>query len=74
MSGWYYSAVKVKADFGDDHEYTVGEVYPSLDQKGAIAPHGISTQFYGDTPEDLVKWLRRAADDIERFGCVNEEE
>ena len=72
---WYYACKKVKAEFGDGHEYTVVEVFPelpSLDEKEV--PHTEETTFFGATPKDLAKWLRIAADDIEKHGCINEED
>jgi hypothetical protein len=73
--GWHYVAVKVKEEFGDGFEYTIGEAYPSLKIKCAdIVPHTEITHFFGETPEDLVKWLRQAADDIEKYGVVNEKQ
>lgn len=73
--GWHYACKKVKAEFGDGYEYTVVEVHPelpALDEK--TLPHTENTTFFGETPEDLAKWLRTAADDIEKHGCINEED
>lgn len=74
MGGWYYSAVKVKAEFGDGYEYTVGEVYPGLEGTDGKIPYTENAKFYGETPKDLVEWLREAADDIEKYGVVNDDE
>jgi hypothetical protein len=70
--GWHYVAVKVQKDFGDGFEYTVGEAFPDLQVADDVMPHTEKTQFFGETPEDLAKWLRQAADDIEKYGVVND--
>jgi len=72
MGGWYYAAVKVEAEFGDGYEYTVGEVYPGLEGIDGKMPYTENAKFYGQTPEELVGWLREAAADIEKNGVVNE--
>jgi hypothetical protein len=70
---WYYACKKVKAEFGDGHEYTVVEVFPGLKiDTNDVVPHTEETTFFGETPEDLAKWLRIAAEDIEKHGCINE--
>jgi hypothetical protein len=70
---WHYVAVKVKEPFGDRFEYTIGEAYPFLEKEYSdVIHHTEQTQFFGETPEDLVKWLRQAADDIEKYGVVND--
>lgn len=74
MSGWYYVAVKVKHDFLDEYEYVLGEAFPGLEEKGEVVAHTNEASLIGETPEDLAKWLRIAADDVEKYGCVNEEE
>jgi len=70
---WHYVAVKVKDDYGED-EYTVGECFPALmdSEISSVLPYTESTHFSSDTVEGLVRWLRTAADDIEKYGCVNE--
>ena len=71
---WYYACKKVKDFMGED-EYTVVEVHPELPTlEGEVPPHTEETTFFGATPEDLAKWLRIAADDIEKHGCINEED
>ena len=70
--GWHYVAIKVKEEFGDGYEYTVGEAFSDLEVADEF-PHTETTQFFGETPEDLAKWLRQAADDIEKYGVVNDE-
>jgi hypothetical protein len=69
----HYVAVKVKEEFGDGFEYTVGEAFPGFEAADVI-PYTMKTEFFGETPEDLSKWLRQAADDIEKYGVVNNEQ
>jgi hypothetical protein len=71
MMTWHYVAVKKK------DEYTVGEYFPGLileDTANKTLPYTGSTYFAAESVEDLVRWLRIAADDIEKYGCVNEED
>jgi uncharacterized membrane protein len=70
---WHYVAVKVKEDFGDGYEYVVGEAFPDL-QVADVIPYAETKQLFGKTPEDLAKWLRQVADDIEKYGVVNDEQ
>lgn len=69
--GWHYVAVKVKEEFGNGFEYTVGEAFPDFQVADDEIPHTETTQFFGESPEELAKWLRQAADDIEKYGVVN---
>jgi len=69
MMTWHYVAVKKK------NEYTVGECFPGLkveETSNKTLPYTGSTYFSAESVEDLVRWLRTAADDIEKYGCVNE--
>ena len=67
---WRYQAKRVKSDFGDGYEYTVVEAYPDLQEEGDIVPHTENTLFIGETPQDLAKWLRIAADDVEKYNVI----
>jgi hypothetical protein len=72
--GWHYACKKIEAEFGDGYEYTVVEVFPDLKKDtDDVVPHTDKTTFFGETPEDLVEWLRIAANDIEKHGCINEQ-
>ena len=68
--GWRYQAKRVKEDFGDGYEYTVVEAYPDLEILEGVTPHTEKITFYGYTPQDLAKWLRTAADDIEKYDVI----
>lgn len=68
--GWRYQAKRVKSDFGDGYEYTVVEAYPDLQEEYGEMPHTENTQFIGYTPQDLAKWLRIAADDVEKYDVI----
>jgi hypothetical protein len=67
MTGWNYAARKVNID----HEvwYELCECYPNLMEEGdTIIPHTESVLCpTGDTPAALAKWLRLAADDVEKY-------
>lgn len=69
--GWRYQAKRVKSEFDDGYEYIVCEVFPQLKSDVAdVAPHTENAKFYGETPQDLVHWLRWAADDIEMYDVI----
>lgn len=67
---WYYACKKVLGSWGEE-EYTVVECFPDLEQAGSIVPHTENAVFFGETPEELVKWLHAAADGIEKHGVIN---
>ena len=70
---WYYACKKV-TNYREDTDYEVIEVYPEIPAGDEnVSPHTQRPIFFGETPEELVKWLRKAADDIEKHGCINEE-
>lgn len=61
--GWHYAARVVKGDFGED-EYELVEVFPE---------YGVtenSVKVYGDSKSSLAEWLRKAADDVEKYDVV----
>ena len=62
---WHYAARVVKGDFEDDR-YELVEVYP--DFEGAVTKD--SVKVYGDSRSSLAKWLRQAADDVERYDVI----
>jgi hypothetical protein len=69
--GWRYQAKRVKSDFGDGYEYTVVEAFPDLQTEcGDVVPHTDATKFFAETPQDLAKWLRIAADDVEKYDVI----
>jgi len=69
--GWRYQAKRIKEDFGDGYQYTLVEAYPDLQTEyDDVIFHTENTQFFGETPQDLAKWLRIAADDIEKYDVI----
>ena len=61
---WHYAAKKF--DIGEGFfEYSLVEVFPSLEAHTEEA-----VTIYAESPEELAKWLRQAADDIEMHGEV----
>ena len=68
---WHYACIKKEAEFGDGYEYYVVEAYPDLPsvEEGFI-PYAENPLFIAESPEELAKWLRMAADDIEKYGEI----
>ena len=69
--GWRYQARKTTYD--GEVVYELVEAYPDLMEEGdAIIPHtdGAVTISAG-TKEDLAKWLRQAADDVEKYDVID---
>lgn len=63
---WHYAAKKF--DMGDGtYEYSLVEVFPSLKAHTEEA-----VTVYAESPEELAKWLRQAADDIEMHGEIHD--
>ena len=73
---WHYVAVKVQNEIDGATEYTVGECFPGLvlDSATAKHPYSLDATFRAESVHDLIRWLRTAADDIEKYGCINEED
>ena len=73
---WYYACIKKESEFAEDgYEYHLVEVHPALpalDEKAV--PYTDNTTFVAGSISELAKWLRIAADDIEKHGCINEED
>lgn len=71
MSGWHYCAKKVESDF-EEYEYTVVEAYPGLEsEKPGIIPHTDAIRFFAESPAELARWLRIAADDVEKHSVID---
>ena len=75
--GWHYQARKKTYIYSTFKEtlYELVEVYPDLDA-GASRPSQPahtedSVEVVGDSKEDLAKWLRIAAEDVERFDVID---
>ena len=69
--GWRYQTRKKTYD--GEVVYELVEAYPDLMEEGdAIIPHteGAVTISAG-TKEDLAKWLRQAADDVEKYDVID---
>ena len=68
---WHYACVKKESEFGDGYEYHLVEAYPELAaiEEGLI-PYAENALFIAESPEELAKWLRMAADDIEKYGEI----
>ena len=69
---WHYAARKVEDDFGEDL-YELVEVYTDLHGSGKDAWTQNAVTVCGDSKSDLAKWLRQAADDVEKYDVIIEE-
>jgi hypothetical protein len=69
--GWRYQARKKTYD--GEVLYELVEAYPDLMEEGdKIVPHtenAVSIQT--DSKEELAKWLRQAADDVENYDLID---
>ena len=70
---WHYQAKKSVTD--GRIEYFLVEAYPMLkDFEDFVVPHTQNPAvIYANSKEDLDKWLRLAADDVERFEVIEDE-
>jgi len=70
--GWHFAARKITGDFGDT-EYELVEVYPNLedDSYGNPCHTEDGVQVFGTgSKTELAKWLRKAADDVEKYPAI----
>ena len=65
--GWYYKAKRFDMGY-DTYEYGLVEYYPELDAHTEQAVH-----VFADSPQELAEWLRKAADDVEKYGVVDDD-
>ena len=67
---WHYAAKKLIMQ--GEEQYILVEAYPTLKQEGdTIVPHTAEpAAIYANSKEDLAKWLRLAADDVDRFEVI----
>ena len=72
--GWHYQARKKTYD--GEVQFELVEAYPDLMEEGdTIIPHtNEAVTISADTKEDLAKWLRLAADDVEKYGVIDGDE
>ncbi len=69
--GWHYQARK--KIYGEEVHYELVEAYPDL-QRGGYVPHTQNAAtISADSKEELVKWLRRAADDVEKYDVIDDD-
>lgn len=73
---WHYQARKKTCDgvFANNEVlYELVEVYPDLMEEGdKIVPHTENAvSIRADSKEELAKWLRRAADDVEKYDVID---
>ena len=72
--GWHYQARK--KTYNGEVQFELVEAYPDLMEEGdTIIPHtNEAVTISADTKEDLAKWLRQAADDIEKYEVIDGDE
>ena len=69
---WHYQAKKGIID--GELQYYLVESYPSIEvEEGTVVAHTEAHPIIAESKEDLAKWLRLAADDVERFDAIGEE-
>lgn len=64
---WRYGAKRFKISDGETAQ-TVFQVVEVYENDGEQAATVEPVHIYGQTPQNLVMWLRRAAKDIEQHG------
>ncbi len=68
MMGWHYVAVR------HEHEgevtYELHEEFPDIQEGAERARTCDPVTVCGDDPTDLAKWLRLAADDVEKYAPI----
>ena len=72
---WHYACVKKEAEFDEGYEYHLVEVFPMLAKFTVDTdepPYAENVTFVAGSTSELAKWLRIAADDIEKHGVINE--
>ena len=72
--GWHYQARK--KTYNGEVQFELVEAYPDLMEQGdTIIPHtNEAVTIRADTKEDLAKWLRQAADDVEKYEVIDGDE
>ena len=70
--GWRYQARKTTYD--GEVVYELVEAYPDLMEEGdTIIPHTVNAvTIIADSKEELAKWLRQAADDVEKYEVIED--
>ena len=66
---WRYQARK--KTYGDEVFYELVEAYPDLMDNGIIPHTQEAVTICADTKEELIKFLRIAADDVEKYGVID---
>ena len=77
--GWHYQARK--KTYNGEVQFELVEAYPDLMEEGdtgiphTTVPHtNEAVTIRADTKEDLAKWLRQAADDVEKYEVIDGDE
>lgn len=69
--GWHYQARK--KTYNDEVHFELVEAFPDLLEEGEkVVPHTTdAVSPCGESKEDLAKWLRQAADDVEKYDVID---
>jgi hypothetical protein len=69
--GWHYQARKKTYD--SEVLYELVEAYPDLMEDGdTLIPHTVdAVSISSGSKEELAKWLRKAADDVEKYDVID---
>jgi len=70
--GWHYQARKKTYD--GEVVYELVEAYPDImEEDDTIIPHTVNAvTIRADSKEELAKWLRQAADDVEKYEVIED--
>ena len=65
---WQYVAVRHEHE--DEITYELHEEYPDIQKGSERVRTADPVTMRGDSPADLAKWLRLAADDVEKYAPI----
>lgn len=75
--GWHYAARMVFNELDGEVEYELCECFPDLVSRGYAdtVPHTVEkVSIAAESPKKLAEWLRQAADDVEKYEPIEEED
>lgn len=68
---WHYACVPIDIWDDGDIEYQLVEAYPNIEPATTgIVPHIVVREVIASSPKELANLLRRAADDIDKYGSI----
>lgn len=66
--GWHYVAVRHENE--GEVTYGLHEEFPDIQEGDERVVTEDPTAVIGDSPAELAKWLRHAADDVEKYAPI----